>query len=318
MSSLLSSLHFPFRRNSPPCFRHPAAPIGEPASWRAPNHDTFRSPRMMTSPTFKQRRPRHAITEFSAAMSFFQPLTPPTFAKAVNELRAYASESNLPAVINRQVISFPAGTPQGPVSFQPAGWQRFAANGEPEVTVLCDEGTIQFSTRNYSTWVEIRETLANFFERLSRIYASEVPAVTAFQIAYLNEFDKEAPGFNSGAEVFRENSEWLVPNVSRFEDAWHSHVGWYERVSINRRRLVNVNAANKTQASPITSEPLTVVSSLFLIAEKYDILGESPLIIPLNLLRQQIVNHLDEAHEREKEILKQVVSDPYLRHMGVS
>lgn len=265
---------------------------------------------------FEQRRDRHAIGEFSAAVTFFQPVSANTMAKAVTELAAYARENNLPAPVNTQVFTFAVGQATPPSAQQVAGWQRFSSAGEPEVTVTCDEVSIHFATRTYSSWAEIRPILSAYFARISQHYVSEVPAITGFQIRYLNEFRNVNAEFDPGTELFRAPNDCIIPNVARFRDAWHSHCGWFETVSQNRRRLVNVNVDCKVGTIPQVSHPVTTLGVSLLVSERYDVPNESPLVIPVGELEAHITEHLDDAHSREKAVLAELFADDYLKLMG--
>lgn len=269
--------------------------------------------------TFEQRREHHAIGEFTATVRFFKALSGNTFARAAAELAAYASAHKLPAPVTRQVISFQldqTGATAPITTPQIAGWQRFAPTGEPDVTILCDDSSIQYVTRTYTSWIEIREVLADFFCQIGEIYTSEVPAVTSFQLQYLNEFRDTSESFNPGQELFRSENDWIIPNVSRFQDAWHSHCGSFEQLSEQHRRLINVNVDCRRQPFPGLAHPASLISLLILVAENFDVPGEQPLIVPPNLLRQQLLENFDSAHTREKAILSELLVDQYLEKMG--
>lgn len=263
----------------------------------------------------------HAIGEFSASIAFFRPLSGNAFGRASSALSDYAASNGIPAPVNQQVVTVEFGV-QGvvPTVNQPpsAGWQRFAPNGEADLTVSCDLQSIHYVSRNYTKWVEVRDQLADFFVQVGSAYLSEVPALSTIQIRYTNEFRSVTSEPRSADELFRESNVWLVPALSRFKDAWHSHMGAFEDISGNHRRLINVNVDCQRQKSPDRDLPSTYITNLIIVSENYDVPGEKPLVIPPQLFREVLLHNLDSAHAREKDILRELYSDPYLELMGAN
>lgn len=265
---------------------------------------------------FKQRRDHHAIGDFRAEIGFFRSVGASTFAKVVLEMEAYARENKLPASLNQQVIAIELSPSQSVQSQPHSGWQRFSSDGQVEIAIVCHDSGLQYIKRDYSSWPQVRAELAIFFERMCTIYMAEVPAVISFSLSYLNQFRTQNSLYNSGQELIREGTGWVVPNIARFEDAWHSHTGCFELLADNERRLINVNVDCTQQSLPNKDTLETYISVLIAIAQRYDILGKSPLVIPPNLIKEQILGNFDKAHEKEKQVLAEIFSDPYLQMMG--
>ena len=268
---------------------------------------------------FEQRRDHHAIGQFDASLVFFRSLSATAFARAVSELENYAKENDLPVPINRQVIQFNFSGHSQVDSTPPqqAGWQRFASNGEIEMVVVLDDNSILFSCRKYETWEKMMPRIIEVFSRLSRHFLIEVPAITRFQVNYANEFRCTSEVFNSGQEIFRTNTPWLVPAIANTTDAWHSNCGQFESVTKMRRRLVNIQCASRRQGDPSFEHSISFVEATLSVAEAYDIPGESPLIVPLETVEEVLTGHFDAAHSREKELLRELISDDYLQLMKV-
>lgn len=266
---------------------------------------------------FEQRRDKHAIGQFDASLFFFQPANASTFARAVSELEGYARENDLPAPINRQVFQFDLGQPESVQSFSPqsAGWQRYASTGEVETAVVLDENGIHFTCRNYSSWKEMLPRIVQFFVRVGTPILAEVPAITKFQINYQNQFRCVDLSGESGAEIFREKNGWVAPYIFRFQDAWHSNSGAFEGIEKQYRRLINVNCSCRKQKEVGQAEQFTYVDANLLVAECYDIPEESPLVIPQQLFKKVLLENFDNAHTREKEVLRELISDEYLALM---
>lgn len=267
---------------------------------------------------FEQRRKKHAIGQFNAVVTFFRPLSSNGFASAAKALSEYASENNLPALLNQQVLTFEIGLGGQPTSFQQpqtAGWQRFAADGEVEQTISCDQNSVTFSTRNYPTWVELKPGLVDFFSRMSHVFFTEVPAISTFQITYINEFRRLSASSDGSNGLFRNGSQWIVPNHERFTDSWHSHAGGFEDISDNHRRLVNVNVDYTKQITDV-AQFQSFLSAIIVVSENYDLPNQPPLIVPVDHLETEIERNLENAHRREKEVLAELFSDQYLNLMG--
>lgn len=267
---------------------------------------------------FEKRREHHAIGEFAAVMRFFRPLDAEPYSKVVGELRAFAEENRLPAPLTGTTFMFDlsGGSPQAQPSIQTAGWQRFAPDGEPELTIMCEPQEISYISRRYTTWADMLPKICGFLSRIAPFYIETVPGVSAFQVRYLNEFRSLSSAADSGKEIFREDSRWLPGTFKSFSDAWHSHVGAFEDVSAQSRRLVNVNVDCKTALVESQDHPATLLNLLFIVAQNFDLLGMPPLILEKSNLSDNIRLHLDALHTREKELLSEVLSDQYLVSVG--
>ena len=143
------------------------------------------------------RRQRHAIGEFTASISFFQPVSAATFAAVVATLKEVAAHLDLPAQMPIQVFQFtvgqvpagalpPAGTPTG------VGFQRFSKEGEIAESLMCDADSITYVLREYTVWEVVGPRITEAFEALAARYISEVPAIQSVRVQYLNEFRASA------------------------------------------------------------------------------------------------------------------------------
>jgi uncharacterized protein (TIGR04255 family) len=267
-----------------------------------------------------RRAPRHAIGEFTATVQLFQSIGAETFSSVVSTLRTIAAELGLPASMPIQVFQFALGAAEGVTLPTPPptgiGFQRFAPNGEVEASLLCDSDSIVFSLRDYVAWEEVRPTLIDTFAKLLEQYLLEVPAIKSIRLQYLNEFQARSPKTLSAAELFRSDSLWLAPFAYGSSDPWHCHIGQYLPVDESRRMLVNINCDVSRMKSARSDDAHTYAKVLIVAGCFYNVPGGSPLIVDTERLRDALFENLEGAHKLEKDMLRQIMSVPYLEAMG--
>lgn len=270
---------------------------------------------------FSLRRERHAIGEFTATLQFFNPISPAGFTNVLTALGEMAQRFKLPAQMPMNLLEVSFGQPfmiNAPVGQNAtfAGYQRFSEIGEVAESLRCDLVSINYTLRDYSTWDEIKPRLLAIFSELSAIYAAEVPAINSIRVQYVNEFMAKEAKTVSVSEIFREGTPWIAGFHLYSSDAWHCHVGNFIPKDEIQRNLVNVNCDISLATSVPDEAMRTYVKVLILAGCYYNIPEKSPLIIDLSTLEQTLSEVLEEAHDLEKKVLEEVISDDYLIAIG--
>lgn len=268
---------------------------------------------------FEVRRPKHAISEFSATLRFFAAVGPTAFSAVRTAAEEEAKDLGLPAQIHRQVLQFQVG--QVPTSPPPAplagfGFQSFSKSGEVDTVLLCEPDNISLSLHDYSSWEDVCSQVVRTFGKVGRPYLDEVPALGSFTVYYQNEFRSIEPGVHQASEILREGTSWIAPFAHECEDAWHCNVGRFVGRSPISRYLINVNAAVEITPLPDKSDLFTVFRLGILISANYDIPGLPPLPVTTEGFERTLLEHFDDIHGLEKRVLAEVLSDPYLERIG--
>ena len=270
---------------------------------------------------YELRRERHAIGEFTATLQFFQAISAPTFADVARKLTALAESLNLPAPVPIQVMAA-VGQQSSPGVTQTTtqmgmGFQRFAANGEVETSLICDGDEIAFTSRDYTTWEEMKPAVLRVFVDLSAPYVSEVPAIKSLRLQYTNEFLSIKPDVHRPTEIFKPKSQWIAPFAYSLDQAWHCHVGRYFPIDDNQRMLVNVNCNVAKVKRQETDDLHSYVSVVLLSGCFFNVAGGRPLIVTEEDTEHALDQLLEDAHVLEKKILAETISERYLAAMGV-
>lgn len=264
--------------------------------------------------SYDLRREAHAIGEFSATLSFVSGVGVQTFANVLPLLKQAANALNLPATMNMQVLNIAINSP--PVPTAGSGFQRFAANGEIACSLWCDQDSITLTLREYDRWHSVLPKLVDTFASIAPAYMAEVPAIRLFSLQYLNEFRAKTPSVQSAAELFRTGSKWISPFAYESNEPWHCHVGQFISTMENFRYLVNINCDVAPTVFAQEQRVLNHAKVLILSACHYDVPGFGPLIAQVEDIRETIESGFNNAHQVEKGLLKELISDNYLAIMG--
>lgn len=266
---------------------------------------------------FDIRRDEHAISEFTATIRFPQAINLTTFEAVTEALKSVSGNDalNLPAPMNMQVFRFAFGNAPPPPAAG-TGRQRFSENGEVACSIWCELEAVTFTLREYTGWNEVLPTLVTGLSPLLRAYAKQLPVVQSISVQYLNEFFAKADGTTSTAEIFRPDSRWLSPFAYESEEPWHCHVGQFISSEEDFRNLININF-DISPNNQNENETGGIIAKVLLMAScNYDLPSKGPLLIKSEDLENQLKEALDSAHSLEKKLLREVISDNYLKIIG--
>lgn len=256
----------------------------------------------------------HAIDVCTVAVRFAA-TTPP---EAFDRIRALAAklalENDLPATEQlalppqlMNIIGFQL--PQMPVGVV---FRRFAPNGQAEVDLRCEPSAVTLQVRKYEGWTKLMGVLDSTLIQLVPEYLTALPAITGVSIQYDDRFlggpvDEVGPA----SDLFREGSPWVTVYDRSTTEQWHSHFGIFIREAAEGRELINVNVSVNDQQLDEGLE--RVVSLTLLVAESFDIPGQSPLIVSQEEGATAVRNLLVRARARHEQIIEEVLSDTYLQ-----
>jgi uncharacterized protein (TIGR04255 family) len=262
-------------------------------------------------------REEHAIAEFQAVVRFTEPLDPANFVDVTNAALLLSQELKLPARVAPPTFAVDFSQVGGPKFTPPSlnplaiGYQRFAANGDVEERISADSSSVSYVTQNYLGWQKTRELLLKIFSQLATPYVKQSLLIGTIQVQYGNDFSSHADGFVPVQALFRKDTLWVPPIFSKSNDLWHSHVGMFLPED-HLKNLVNVNVDVVYSTTADRPEQFTSVKLLIIAARQFNTVGARPLAVTTSEMPKALLAHFDAAHDVEKSVLFETLSDEYL------
>lgn len=262
-------------------------------------------------------RERHSIAEFQATVRFTSPIDIDGFTEISQAVTEVAKELNLPARIAMPSFTFEFGEVGGPRLSAPTtapgavGFQRFAANGDVEERISADASGVTYVTRQYPGWEVIRQVLAKALGSLATHYTKRSLLVGSILVQYSNEFSSAENGFVPAQALFRKDTRWIPPIFDDLHDLWHSHVGMFLPED-TFKNLVNVNVDVQMATTADRPVEFTGVKLLIIAARQYNVTGGRPLAMSASETSDVLLANFDAAHDLEKRVLFETLSDEYL------
>ena len=264
---------------------------------------------------FKPVSGSHAIDTCTVTVRFAQAVDAQTFAAISHIAKMIADSNDLPA--NQQVVFpqmfMPPGFQQG--NLTGTIFQRFAKNGTVETELRCEPGAITLQVRSYAGWPSLKAFIDRTMLQIVPLYISSLPAISSVQIQYDNKFisiNSEAP---AAGEIFNHDTKWVAIYDPLTVQPWHSHFGIFISQSANKRELINVNVSVNDQASAELAMQ-RIVNLTILVGQNFDVFDQPPLITSEQDASNAINSLLEQSHNRQKQILQEVLSGPYLHAVG--
>lgn len=263
-------------------------------------------------------REKHAIAEFQATVRFTQPLDPSGFGDVFTASAELSQKLKLPGRVPSASFAFEFGQVGGarisppPVNPLEVGFQRFSPDGQVEERISADSLGVSYMTREYLGWARTREILSETFGQMTAPYAKQSLLIGTVQVQYANDFSSNDSGFVPAQALFRKDARWVPPIFAVLDDLWHSHVGMF-LPDEGFKNLVNVNVDVVYSATPDRPEQFTSVKMLIIAARQFNTAGARPLALTASEMPATLLAHLDAAHDLEKSVLFETLSDEYLK-----
>ncbi len=272
---------------------------------------------------FEPVHSEHSIEDFFLAVRFSRPLSESTHVQAVTHGRRLAADQNLPAeafqaglAISVDVLS--GITPHGTGS---AGtyFRRFNTKGGVEEELRIERNLIGYRTGSYDRWKGIVEKLEVLVLPLVELYSKEVPILDSAILQYVDRFKIKGKSDVDWSELFRPDTQWVVSGMLHTRTAWHSHCGRFEEATTKQtdRHLVNVNVDVGEPTAMLGGEPIASLAILTLCSDTFIRPGATPALFDPTTIASNLRARFDALHVRSKEILKEVLAEPYLKRIGM-
>jgi hypothetical protein len=121
----------------------------------------------------------------------------------------------------------------------------FARVGEddrPTERIIVARDALIFSNHAYVRWEAFFDRVAQFLNHVFPEFTSLMPC-SGVKLEYFDRFDAIVPTPATGMDMFKiieRDSGYLSPHAAAAADPWHSYAGYFERMSKEVRRLVNI------------------------------------------------------------------------------
>lgn len=281
------------------------------------NESNFRRPDISESDLlYTPARARNAIAQYSVSVQLFQPIMQRDFESILAALSTASETLDLPAKAKIPTIPFmaPASLSQADLPQSFIGYERFAPDGTVAERLVCDSDEIVYTSANYHSWENEKKRFSPVICKLLSEYLAKIPAVKHIRVQYMNEYRPCRPVADP-SDIVKADSKWVAGIFSSTGEFWHSHVGAFleddERDDLHY--LINVNCDSIGGEEEDRTLKIGIMSSC-----SFDIPGKTPLLMePTDDVESMLSKYLDKAHDNEKSVLHQIISEKYYNYNKV-
>jgi uncharacterized protein (TIGR04255 family) len=257
--------------------------------------------------SFNPALSNHAIERCTATVAFEPALPDKAFLTIADKCAEALGHAGFTAP-QTFTLGFTVG-PDGAMKSQvPVAAPRIFQSKTGTIAITLSTQGIVFTTTAYVRW----QPFIGEFERLVGPTSErfrDVVSISAIRLEYWDRFL-----WSGDWSTFRprllinESSSYVTPAALKQEREWHSHTGWFQRLSDKLRRLVNINV----DVSEVVRDPILpgqpsigIYSSL---TDQPNVAGYS--VTPDEELNETyIVERLEHQHLELKEILGHIIVD---------
>lgn len=176
-----------------------------------------------------------------------------------------------------------------------------------------------WSVRIQPLFAAVQQTLAeDLVLPIASAYLTEIPQIESATIQYVDRF-LASPNERDidWSELFRPDTSWVVGAMRHTTTAWHSHCGCFEATGDSGRRLVNVNVDVREPTSRPGAAPIWSLAILTLCSHHFSRPGVPTEPVTVDAFPSEMRARFDELHDRAKDILREVLADPYVEAIGM-
>lgn len=256
---------------------------------------------------------QHAIRNVLFVIEFSRPVT----AVELSELKPGmplhdALKGALPKVTEQQqvVINLGPGVPGFPNAAVPQelggiSFERMLPNGEPEIGLNIQAGSLSLICGKYSRWAEVLGKVEEILNLVSGWLGKHKVQASSFVLQYLDEFKVFFEGGQYGplAELFKTTSPYITSNFANLDGAFHSHHGFFSSpdYEIPGRLLTNINVNVAELAGFLNAQVQT--THKYIAHEHIKIAGEDGF-------SQTLKDAYEYLHQDNKKIMRSLLTEP--------
>ena len=275
-------------------------------------------------PRFQPAKQVHSIEDFFLGIRFPRPLAQRTYTDVIVRAREMASTANLPGENQEAGLMLDVDPVRGAMRARQmpgAGailFQRFDAAGLVEEELRIERNLVGYRTGKYQRWQSITQTLEDLVLPIASAYLTEIPQIESATIQYVDRF-LASPNERDidWGELFRPDTSWVVGAMRHTTTAWHSHCGCFEATGDSGRRLVNVNVDVREPTYRPGAAPIWSLAILTLCSHHFSRPGVPTEPVAVDAFPSEMRARFDELHDRAKDILREVLADPYVEAIGM-
>lgn len=245
----------------------------------------------------------HAIERCAWTVFFTQPLPEKLYGNVTQAAGDGAQERGFQPVafrgiqfnaITGQVVSGQASG--GPVEFvTPDGAQQLSITPQ----------SVSFASTRYVRWTPFFGQVSDLPLKVAERFV-DVVSVSALKVEYWDRFiwSGEWSDFDPN-KLLRGDNQYAAPGAVRGGNAWHSHVGWFERTEGAVRRLVNINIDAVDFLRPNTIGPKPSIGVYTTIQDAFFLPGSLQVDVGIEAIKTRST----EIHNDLKSLLGQIILD---------
>ena len=263
---------------------------------------------------------KHSIQEVQISLVFPSNFEQQAIATARGVAQAQLSES-LPrsAEVISGAIQIDLLNPDEPVqrniSSSSAGFQfaKVQGNAQPAQTVALTGNVFSLSFFEYESWIQTRKDADLYASTIISALPLIQNPVIAFGLRFIDRYTFNGLPEQAAARLLMNpKSPYTAPQIFDAGSAWHCNTGWFED-DTDDRILHNLNIASN----------LVDLSSTVTIDHQATVHLGAPRQSPQSLFtppsgQTALTTALDDLHQRNKEILQEVLLPEMLEKIGLT
>jgi uncharacterized protein (TIGR04255 family) len=253
----------------------------------------------------------HSVQQVVARLIFNQEVTDVPWKKIAPIAKEAALKLDLTTENAVQEINFQVlqSGPRGPQTVQAgAEYLRLEREGFFSDKFIATKRELVFEEWRYTRWAALAEKIRETVILVSKHYFGSV-ALNAIQLQYVDRFEAADPNNPVAcSEVLRFPGKFISEAAFSEDQPWHSHSGFFEKVSSTVRRLGNVNIdvadlQTVPMESPIRMVRITTTLTDLFNQPTYDAFDND------SATAEFLEERLQHLHIRSKDIFAQIVTD---------
>jgi uncharacterized protein (TIGR04255 family) len=262
----------------------------------------------------------HAIEEATVAVRLWAPVADDAFRKALGTARQVAVDHRLPGRVQVPAMQVVFGRSQLPVGSPGVAtanvFQRVEEDGTVAEELTLDPSSAAYRTRSYKRWADVQKLVTGaFVPILTDMTSGGDVGIATIELRCIDKFVLQPiPDAVDYRQLFRGDTPLLPLHVFEIDGLWHSHVGWFEDVTEDRRTLVNVNVDVLDQNSEDGDESRTVSINKFV---SYQTNIQQGGLKFGDQLPREVCERFDRLHMRDKELLAWLLTKEAQRRIGL-
>jgi uncharacterized protein (TIGR04255 family) len=256
-------------------------------------------------------RDNNAIKIAAIAFEFSQPITENSIRKFLsfyqqdNELKTeFPNSQNIDSVVfqmgpnlsSQQVKGIGGVVLDAPLN-----------NGEPPISLTLRTDALIFTCSDYNSWTDFFSSTIKYFKKV--IPTLDGVRSNVVGVEYYDEFliNPAAKLYDWKKNFFRLNNAYISNTILNADDLWHIHQGFFDNHSLSPQRLLNIIELNLVDMQANMTLLVKTQHKLNLVED----------VNIDDLICNQSEKYLNAIHDKNKEIISNILSDEALASINM-